>query len=176
MSKSSNVTNVVLAGLGGQGVIRAANILAEAAFLTGHDVKQSEIHGMSQRGGSVTSDVRFGLEVVLSPMVPTGEADFLMVLHPSQVENNLYLLREGGVLISTRMILEEGKELDALDADETPLNSRNFNVGLLGILARYLRFPEDAWTTAIRKHLPEKVHEQNLKAFAYGRSLELSPR
>lgn len=175
MSKSSNVTNVVLAGLGGQGVIRAANILAEAAFLTGHDVKQSEIHGMSQRGGSVTSDVRFGLEV-LSPMVPTGEADFLMVLHPSQVENNLYLLREGGVLISTRMILEEGKELDALDADETPLNSRNFNVGLLGILARYLRFPEDAWTTAIRKHLPEKVHEQNLKAFAYGRSLELSPR
>jgi len=175
MSKSSNVTNVVIAGLGGQGVIRAANILAEAAFLTGHDVKQSEIHGMSQRGGSVTSDVRFGLEV-LSPMVPTGEADFLMVLHPSQVENNLYLLREGGVLISTRMILEEGKELDALDADETPLNSRNFNVGLLGILARYLRFPEDAWTAAIRKHLPEKVHEQNLKAFAYGRSLELSPR
>jgi len=167
------VTNVVIAGLGGQGVIRAANILAEAAFLTGHDVKQSEIHGMSQRGGSVTSDVRFGTEV-FSPMVPTGEADFLMVLHPTQIENNLYQLREGGVLISTRMILEEGKEPDALDADDTPLTSRNFNVGLLGVLSRYLQFPEDAWQAAIRKHLPEKVHEQNLKAFDYGRSLEVT--
>ena len=166
-------TNIVIAGLGGQGVIRAANILAEAAFLTGHDVKQSEIHGMSQRGGSVSSDVRFGVEV-FSPMVPTGEADYLIVLHPTQIENNLYQLREGGILISTKMFLAEGSELDALDADDTPLTSRNFNVGLLGVLSKYLQFPEDAWTAAIRKHLPEKVVEQNLKSFAYGRSLEIA--
>jgi len=77
------VTNVVLAGLGGQGVIKASDILAEAALRAGLDVKKSEIHGMSQRGGSVTSDVRFGPKV-LSPMVPAGEADFLVVLEPSR--------------------------------------------------------------------------------------------
>lgn len=164
------ITNIVIAGLGGQGVIRAANILAEAAFLAGYDVKQSEIHGMSQRGGSVSSDVRFGTQVH-SPMVPIGEADYLMVLHPTQVDNNLYMLREGGVLISTRMILEEGKDLESLDADNTPLNSRNFNVGLLGVLARHIQLPEDAWISAIRKHLPEKVHEQNIQAFSYGKTL-----
>jgi len=68
-----DVTNVVIAGLGGQGVLKASDILADAAFLAGLDVKKSEIHGMSQRGGSVTSDVRFGRQV-LSPMVPAGEA------------------------------------------------------------------------------------------------------
>ncbi len=73
------VTNVILAGLGGQGVIKASDILADAAFRAGLDVKKAEIHGMSQRGGSVTSDVRFG-ERVRSPMVPRGEADFLVVL------------------------------------------------------------------------------------------------
>jgi hypothetical protein len=72
----SKTTNVVIAGLGGQGVIKASDILADAAFSTGIDVKKSEIHGMSQRGGSVASDVRFG-ERVFSPMVTEGEADFL---------------------------------------------------------------------------------------------------
>jgi indolepyruvate ferredoxin oxidoreductase beta subunit len=84
--------NVVLAGLGGQGVIKASDILADAALRAGLDVKKSEIHGMSQRGGSVTSDVRFGGRV-LSPMVPRGEADFLVVLAPSEVEVARPLLR-----------------------------------------------------------------------------------
>ena len=76
---NKDVTNVVVAGLGGQGVLTASDILAEAAFAAGYDVKKSELHGMSQRGGSVTSDVRFG-EAVLSPMVSAGEADFLLHL------------------------------------------------------------------------------------------------
>ena len=79
------VTNVVLAGLGGQGVIKASDVLSEAAFAAGYDVKKSELHGMSQRGGSVCSDVRFG-PTVLSPMVPPGQADFLVVLAPDQVQ------------------------------------------------------------------------------------------
>ena len=79
--------NVVIAGLGGQGVITASDILSEAAFRSGFEVKKSEIHGMSQRGGSVTSDVRFGPQV-LSPMISPGEADFLVVLAPDQVEVN----------------------------------------------------------------------------------------
>jgi indolepyruvate ferredoxin oxidoreductase, beta subunit len=170
MNITNDPTNIVLAGLGGQGVIRAANILAEAAFITGCDVKQSEIHGMSQRGGSVSSDVRFG-KCVLSPMVPTGEADFLMVLHPTQVDNNLFQLKDGGVLISTRDLIGEGGDITVLDADDTPLTSRNFNVGLIGLLSSYLSIADEVWQEAVRRHLPKKVHEENLAALAYGKTL-----
>ncbi|HUW35135.1 MAG TPA: 2-oxoacid:acceptor oxidoreductase family protein [Planctomycetota bacterium] len=95
----NSVINVVIAGLGGQGVIKASDVLADAAFRAGFDVKKSEIHGMSQRGGSVSSDVRFG-KGVLSPMVPVGEADFLVALDVTQVEPNRHQLREGGVVAS----------------------------------------------------------------------------
>jgi indolepyruvate ferredoxin oxidoreductase beta subunit len=172
-NKEGLVTNIVLAGLGGQGVIRAANILAEAAFLADYDVKQSEIHGMSQRGGSVTSDVRFG-KTVLSPMVPTGTADFLVVLHPTQVDNNLYQLKQGGTMISTRDIIGEGADTAVLDADATPLTSRNFNVGLLGLLSAFLPIPDEVWHEAVRRHLPKKVHDENIAAFAYGKTLRIS--
>ena len=75
--KNGKVTNVMFAGIGGQGIIRASDMLTEAAFRMGCDVKKSELHGMSQRGGSVSSDVRFGKKV-FSPMIPRGEADFLI--------------------------------------------------------------------------------------------------
>ncbi len=169
-TSNGGVTGVVIAGLGGQGVIRAADILAEAAFLSGLDVKQGEIHGMAQRGGSVSSDVRFGA-CVHSPMVPTGEADFLMVLHPTQLDNNRYQLREGGVLISTKLVLGNSENLEDLDKDDTPLTSRNFNVGLLGTLSVHLPFPESAWTEAIHRHLAPKFHAENEAAFAYGKTL-----
>src|SRR5512144_218704 len=94
----SSVTNVVVAGLGGQGAIKASDILADVAFRAGHDVKKAEVHGMSQRGGSVTSDVRFGRKV-MSPMVPPGEADFLVVMEESQVEPSRHWLKPGGVLL-----------------------------------------------------------------------------
>jgi indolepyruvate ferredoxin oxidoreductase beta subunit len=171
MNNTNAVTNIVLAGLGGQGVIRAANILAEAAFISGCDVKQSEVHGMSQRGGSVSSDVRFG-DRVMSPMVPTGEADFLMVLHPTQVENNLFQLKKGGVLISTRDLIGDGEDVTVLDADNTPLTSRNFNVGLIGLLSSHLSLSDDVWHEAVRRHLPKKVHDENIAAFAYGKTLK----
>ena len=124
--------NVVIAGLGGQGVIKASDILSEAAFRSGFEVKKSEIHGMSQRGGSVTSDVRFGSQV-FSPMVPPGEADFLVVLAPDQVEVNRGQLRPGGVLIAPDLV------------DPAKLSNRkSFNVALLGALSRHLEIPEDA--------------------------------
>ena len=92
-------TNVVIAGLGGQGVLKASDILAQVAFASGLDVKKSELHGMSQRGGSVSSDVRFG-RLVHSPMAPPGEADFLVAIAPDQVAVNRWQLRAGGVLIT----------------------------------------------------------------------------
>ena len=155
---SKKVTNVVFAGLGGQGVLKASDILAEAAFGSGLDVKKSEIHGMSQRGGSVTSDIRFGAQV-FSPMVPPGEADFLVVLAPAQVENNRWQLRAGGTLIPPDLV------------DENALWSKKcLNVALLGALSAYLDLPQEQWVAAIRGNLPEKLHDMNLEAFDKGRA------
>jgi indolepyruvate ferredoxin oxidoreductase beta subunit len=158
MPGASAVVNVVVAGLGGQGVLKASSILADTAFRAGLDVKKSEIHGMSQRGGSVSSDVRFG-ERVFSPMVPAGEADYLVVLAPSQVEVARPVLKAGGILIHPGLV------------DETRLaNKRSLNVALLGVLARHLDLAENLWHAAIRAALPEKLHAANLQAFAIGRN------
>lgn len=156
---SAEVTNIVIAGLGGQGVLKASDILSSAAFFANQDVKKSEIHGMSQRGGSVTSDVRLGTKV-LSPMVPVGEADYLLALSADQVENNRSALRRHGVLLASDMI----------DPDTLP-NKRSINVALLGVLSNYLNIPEKHWLDAIRTHLPKKLHEVNEQAFALGRNL-----
>jgi indolepyruvate ferredoxin oxidoreductase beta subunit len=153
----NKVTNIIIAGLGGQGVLKASDIVAEAVFRSGADVKKAEVHGMSQRGGSVTSDIRYG-EEVLSPMVPPGEADFLVVISPDQVENNRWQLREGGRLITPDLM------------DERKLkNKKSINVALLGMLSASLEIPVETWTVAIRANLAEKLHEANLEAFALGR-------
>ncbi len=171
MTDNSKITNTVIAGLGGQGVIRAANILAETAFRAGYDVKQGEIHGMSQRGGSVTSDVRFGKKVY-SPMVPTGEAEFVMVLHPSQEENNRYHCGPDGLFLSVSQFLSGNGDLSALDKDDsTPITERNCNVALLGVLSPHLPFDDAHWEAAIRNNLPAKVHAQNIEVFHYGKTL-----
>lgn len=164
MSETTRVTNIVLAGLGGQGVLKASDIVAEAAFRAGLDVKKSEIHGMSQRGGSVTSDVRFGARV-LSPMIPAGEADYLVVLEPTQVENNRVLLARGGVLIGP----------DAFHTGKLR-SAKSLNVALLGILSthleiRGLEISEASWIEAITANLPAKVLDLNLEAFASGRTI-----
>jgi len=127
-------------------------------FRAGYDVKKAEVHGMSQRGGSVNSDVRFGPRV-FSPMIPEGEADFLVVLAADQVETNRNRLRAGGVLIDPSAI-----DLSALS------NPRTLNVALLGILSTRLPVEEAHWLAALRANLPEKILEINLKAFASGRS------
>ena len=155
---NDNVTNVVIAGLGGQGVLTASDILAQAAFLAGLDVKKAEVHGMSQRGGSVSTDVRFGPRV-LSPMVPRGEADYLVILAADQVEPNRHMLAPGGVLITP----------DAVDPAKLP-NARSANVALLGVLSRRLGIDEAFWRQAIRQRLAPRLHQANLAAFDVGRS------
>jgi len=156
---NSKPTNVVVAGLGGQGVLKASDILADVAFSAGLDVKKSELHGMSQRGGSVSSDVRFG-ERVFSPMVPEGEADFLVVIAPDQVPVNEAALRQGGVLIEPSQI------------DESILpNKKSVNVALLGALSRHLPFSVEAWTAALKRNLSEKLQDANLLSFAIGRGM-----
>ena len=155
----ARVTNVVVAGIGGQGVVKASDILANAAFRAGLDVKKSEIHGMSQRGGSVASDVRFG-ERVGSPMIPRGEADCLLVTVADQIEVNRHVLKPDGVLVSPDDLANIGK-----------LQSKAVNVALLGVLSTHLDIPLPFWEEAIRANLAEKHHRMNLEAFQRGRDV-----
>lgn len=154
----NRVINIVLGGLGGQGVLTASDILADAAFRAGFDVKKSELHGMSQRGGSVSSDVRYGPRV-LSPMVSAGEADFLLVLEATQVEVNRPVLKANGVLIAT----------DVIPAG-TLKNKKSLNVAMLGALSALLDIPEETWLDAIHARLAAKLHRLNDEAFAAGRA------
>ena len=159
----AKVLNLLVTGLGGQGVLKASDILAQAAFDAGFDVKKSELHGMSQRGGSVWSDVRFGGEV-LSPMIPEGEADYLVALASDQVEPHRSQLRPGGVLITPA-------EVGGLNLP----NRRSLNVALLGCLSRYLDLPQESWMRALKAQLSENLFEPNRIAFLMGRGASPAP-
>lgn len=152
----SNVINVVAAGLGGQGVLKITDILAEVVFRAGYDVKKSEVHGMSQRGGSVSSEVRYG-EKVASPMVPAGEADYLVVIDPTQVEVVRGKLKENGVLITTEDI-----PVDKLE------NPRAVNTMLLGALAAHLDFADEIWQDVLKKEFAPQLYDLNARMFKLG--------
>ena len=152
------VVNITVAGLGGQGVLTVTDIIAEVMFRAGFDVKKSEVHGMSQRGGSVSSEVRSGKEVA-SPMVPEGESDFLIVMEPTQVEVNRHKLKAGGVLITT---------------DDVPMdkltNPKALNTMMLGALSKHLELADESWLAVIKERLPEKLHALNIEMFELGRN------
>ncbi len=152
------VLSVVIAGLGGQGVLKASDILSDLVFRTGLDVKKSEVHGMSQRGGSVHSDIRWGSEV-FSPMVPVGEADFVLVLTEDQVENNRHRLKPGGKLLSPQDLPEAAKT-----------NERSLNVALLGLLSASLDLKESLWKEAIDAAFPPALRETNWQVFLSARN------
>ncbi len=151
-----SVTNITVAGLGGQGVLKVTDILAEVLFHAGYDVKKSEVHGMSQRGGSVSSEVRFG-DKVYSPMVPEGESDVLAVLDAGEVEVNVHKLKKGGVLITP-----EDLALDKLT------NPKAANMAFLGAIAKVFDLPEALWLEHMHANLPAKLHEVNDTAFRLG--------
>ena len=159
MSSPQKTTNVRFAGLGGMGVIKASDIFADVVFRLNHDVKKAEVHGMSQRGGSVQSDVRFGGEVH-SPMIPDGACDFLVVLEPTQIEVVRGGLKPGGVLLTPADIA----------ADKLP-TAKALNVALLGRLSKHFDFPDAIWRESLRANFPEKLHAANDTAFAIGRAL-----
>ena len=150
--------NVRFAGLGGTGVIKASDIFADVAFRAGHTVKKAEVHGMSQRGGSVQSDVRFGAEVH-SPMIPDGACDFLVVLEPTQVEVVRGGLRPGGVLLTPADV----------PVAKLP-TAKALNVALLGRLSCHFGFPEGLWRDSLHVHFAERLHSANHAAFELGRN------
>lgn len=191
---TDSITNILLVGVGGQGILLASEILAEAFMIAGFDVKKSEIHGMSQRGGSVVSHVRFGREV-FSPVVPEGEGDILFGFELLETCRYLNLLRPGARVVANDFRIQPpavllGQErypenlqdtiaarfpdfqlIDCLKIAAEIGNPRVANTVLLGAVSKHLSVEESSWQQALQKMVPAKALAVNLKAFEAGRSL-----
>lgn len=150
-------TNILLCGVGGQGVILASTIISHAALKSGYDVKKSEVHGMSQRGGAVTSHIRIGKKVY-SPLIPGGEADFLVSLNPTEKTRNEHQLKDQGRIIECPLEL-----IDQLD------DIRSLNVCTVGILSNFLNIKEDVWKSALKDKIKESLYDKNVHAFDLGK-------
>ena len=191
----NRIFNILIVGVGGQGIILASDILTLAAQYAGYDTKKSEIHGMSQRGGSVFSHIRFG-EKVYSPVIPEGEVDILISLEEMETLRWLYYINE-----NTKVFLLEEK-IKPSNVKEYPtgikeelmnhikdvhyidLNKINklikslkfLNVALLGVISNFLDFQEKAWVSAIKENVPEKTFDDNWQAFLIGKKYSLEGR
>jgi indolepyruvate ferredoxin oxidoreductase beta subunit len=196
MTQKNNkkTVNVLVVGTGGQGVITASEILSDVAMRSGFDAKKSEIHGMSQRGGVVTSHVRYS-ENVASPIIMEGEADILLSFELSETLRWLHFLRPSErVITSLQKIIppavyagmgsypEEAQTVikqrttdpifvDALPMAEKLGNPRLVNTILLGIASAMLDLPVDTWKEVIAERVPAKFKELNLVAFDRGRDI-----
>lgn len=189
---SGTVTNILMVGVGGQGTLLASEILSEVLKEAGFDVKKSEIHGMSQRGGSVVSHVRFGKEVN-SPIIPEGEADILLGFELLESYRYLPLLKKDCKLVVNDLkinpsIVSTGGEsypeeleekiklrfpdcvlVDGLKLALAAGNAKTANTVLIGALSKRLDIHEKFWLAAIEKLVPSKAVEINKKAFYLGR-------
>ena len=184
--------NVSLVGVGGQGILLTSDVLALAAMHAGLDVKKSEIHGMSQRGGSVISQVRFGAQVH-SPIIPDGQSDVLVSFERTEALRYAHLAKPGATILVNDMdripvTVSSGLQAPVQDADRrlaaypglklidaNPLaiqagNLRAANVVLMGALSAFVPFDEEHWQAAMRERIPAKLLEVNLRAFAAGRA------
>lgn len=183
--------DLVIVGVGGQGTLLASKILGHLALNEDCGVKVSEVHGMSQRGGSVITHVRVGNEVY-SPIVADGQADFLLSFEELEAARAASFLKESGVaIVNTQVIWPMPVITGAASYPEAPLagfaqkvecadalgiaaecgNQKALNLVLLGMLSRHLDFSEEAWKTSIAACVPAKTLEINLAAFERGRAL-----
>ena len=184
--------NVMIVGVGGQGSLLASKLLGYLLLNEGYDVKVSEVHGMSQRGGSVVTYVRFG-EKVYSPVIDRGEADFIVSFEKLEAARYVEYLKKGGrIVVKTQEIdpmpvitgaaaypenLIEKMEAkgiavdarDCLSLAEQAGSAKAVNLVLMGRLSRYFDIPEEKWLGAIEQCVPARFVEMNKKAFALGR-------
>ncbi len=187
----SKVKNILLAGVGGQGILLASEVISEVMLLAGLDVKKNEIHGMSQRGGSVVSHVRYG-EKVYSSIIPEGEVDILFSFELLETCRYLPLLRKNGrVVVCDWKISPPGVArgvqaypenlaekicqrfpasvvIDGLNLALTAGNAKTVNTVLLGALSNILPFERELWLEALQKMIPARLIDVNLKAFELG--------
>lgn len=194
MKGGGNVKNNLLVGVGGQGILRASDILCHVMMEAGLDVKKSEVHGMAQRGGCVTSHVRYGKNVY-SPIAKEGDVDVLVSFEKLETLRYLSFLKPGGrIIISEREIYPPSvnlgdapyprniieivkaicKTVKVVNANSMALKAgdmRTENMALLGVLSSYLQLPDiSVWEKVIRESFPKKAVEVNLKAFHLGRA------
>ena len=183
--------NVMIVGVGGQGSLLASKLLGRLLLTRGYDIKVSEVHGMSQRGGSVVTYVRFG-DKVYSPVIDKGEADFIVSFELLEAARWTEFLKPGGKIITNTQqinpmpviigaaeypqnLLEEmkakGLDVDALDAlslAETAGSSKAVNLVLMGRLSKYFDISAEEWLAAIEASVPPKFLEMNKKTFRLG--------
>lgn len=186
--------SLLLVGVGGQGTILVSKILSEGLLEEGYDVKMAEIHGMSQRGGSVTTQIRFG-DKVYSPTVNKGDADVLVSFEKVEALRYIPQLKKDGILIINEEeiwplpvlsgleeypegVMEEIKEklanvvsVDARKIAEELGEPRSANIVMLGLMVKALGIDKIDWVSKIKKFLPERFHEANIKAFERGLAL-----
>ena len=186
-------TNIMIVGVGGQGTLLASKLLGSLLLTKGYDVKVSEVHGMSQRGGSVVTYVRYG-EKVYSPVVDKGEADVIISFEMLEAARWVEYLKKGGTIVTNTQqinpmpviigaaeypqnlaekIAEKGINIEAFDAlslAEEAGTSKAVNLVLLGRISKYFDFTDEEWMDAIEKSVPAKFLELNKKAFAMGKA------
>jgi indolepyruvate ferredoxin oxidoreductase beta subunit len=186
--------NIMIVGVGGQGTLLASRVLGNVALKMSYDVKVSEVHGMSQRGGSVVTYVKLGRKVY-SPLVEKGEADVILAFEQLEALRwSEYLCRGGKIIVNEQKIdpmpvimgkvkypehiinrIEENKidivTVDALETAKQCGNLKVVNVVLLGIMAKFTAIKKDIWLDAIRETVPQKLLDVNLKAFEAGYGL-----
>ena len=185
--------NIMIVGVGGQGSLLASKMLGKLLLAKGYDVKVSEVHGMSQRGGSVVTYVRFG-EKVYSPIIDKGEADYIISFEKLEAARWISYLKKGGKIIVSNQEIDPmpvitgaasypenlvdkmkaaGADVDAFDALDLALqagSSKAVNIVLMGRLSRYFEATEDMWMKALEETVPPKFLEMNKKAFDLGRN------
>ncbi len=186
--------NILLVGVGGQGIVLASEIMSEFFKRQGYDVKKSEVHGMAQRGGIVSSHVRIG-EKVYSPMIEKGMADIMLSFEKMEALRWLYYVKKDGVIVSSNVkmvppivstgafeypedveerILKErpdAKILDIVSALKDVGNDKVTNVIMIGALSTMFDFEPEKWLEVIKEAVPQKVVDVNVKAFKKGREL-----
>ena len=186
-------TNIMIVGVGGQGSLLASKLLGRLLVDEGYDVKVSEVHGMSQRGGSVVTYVRFG-DKVYSPVIGRGEADFIVSFEKLEAARWAECLADGGrIIVNTQQVdpmpvitgaavypegaldacVAAGINVDAIDAlalAEEAGSAKAVNIVLMGRLSKYFDIPEEKWLAAIENSVAPKFVEMNKKAFALGAS------
>jgi len=189
--KLDKITNIIITGVGGQGILLASEIISESAVLAGYDVKRSEIHGMAQRGGSVNSHIRFGKKIY-SPLVMKGECDLLLAFEKLEaVRMADFINKEGTIIVNYQQInpvpvssglavypenIEEILKkyfpsvifVNAFELAKQAGNVRTANIALLGVASKKLNIPIDVWEKVIVERVPQRAIEVNLKAFHLG--------
>ena len=187
----SNVRSVLIVGVGGQGTLLASRLLGNAVISRGYDVKVSEVHGMSQRGGSVVTYVRYGKEVA-SPIIEEGGADYILAFEQLEAARFLpWLKPDGTIIVNTQCIdpmpvitgaaqypenliakmEEKGVDVvaaDALSLAEQAGSVKAVNVVLIGVMAKRMSLSKEDWMETIRATVPQKFIDMNLKAFELG--------